>query len=155
VEAQFPGFLASDFKPVFKGKRGKPGIDRSEILTTDFTDGTDWEFLGILSAPNSAHEAFPFELGMFEIEEKSEPQTGDGEITCHLSGVRIGEGGNALGIHNDKIIDDEIRREPADELSVVVNGKYFFAERSGGRVWSIRSRGRSRRVFYPDRDEVR
>lgn len=53
----------------------------------------------------SAHDAFPAEVGEFEVYKQSEPKICDSQVADHLRDVCGGEIFHHLRIHNDEIVD--------------------------------------------------
>ena len=52
--------------------------------------------------------AFPFEFGVFEIEDEADLEAGDAEVIEHLTEFVVGDAVDDLGVHHHLAIGDEV-----------------------------------------------
>lgn len=88
-----------------------------QFLTTESTEHTEWGGVGVISVG----DALDAEFGMFEVEEEGGFEAGDVEVSEHLGEVAVVESGDDLGIHDDRLFDDEVGDEGANVVGVVVD----------------------------------
>lgn len=84
-------------------------------------------------------DAFDSEARVFKIEEKSSLETGDIEVTEHLSEVSVVEGGDDFWIYDHQTLHDEVGDEFADELPLVADfeGALTFALFRSSSTWAF------------------
>lgn len=63
---------------------------------------------------------------MFKVEQQSQMETCDRKVSDHLSHVSVSETISDFGIHNDLLVDDQIRNQTSDQLAVILNGKILL-----------------------------
>src|SRR5688500_14317522 len=74
----------------------------------------------------STHNPFPLKPDGFEVQQESQFQIRDREITDHLGEMRVMESYSDFGIYYNNSVDDQIRLESPDDLLAIVNGKSFL-----------------------------
>ena len=69
-------------------------------------------------------DAFDLEAGVFEVEEQGGLEAGDVEVAEHLGEVVLVEGGDDLWIDNHHVLNDQIRDQGADVLTVITDHEF-------------------------------
>src|ERR1700730_12038098 len=66
-----------------------------------------------------SHDSLPFQPSRFEIQEKRKFKPADRKITNHLRNVGFIESGDHFGVNDNKVINDQVWHEIANQLRVV------------------------------------
>ncbi len=70
---------------------------------------------------NSAHHALPFQLGVFEIDQQTQVEPCDCQVTDHLGQVGFVECRYHFGVYNNLPINNQIWDEQPDRLAFVMD----------------------------------
>src|SRR5436190_5784301 len=71
----------------------------------------------------SQNNPFPFQLGMFEVQDDADSQFGDAEIIYHLAALVVGNSINAFGVHDNGGMGDQIGNALTDHDLLVKDGE--------------------------------
>ena len=73
-----------------------------------------------------ANDTFPLQFCFFETEQEREFQARDGEIADHLGDVGFVESGDNFGIHDHRVVDDQVGNQRSDLLPIIKHWKRFL-----------------------------
>jgi hypothetical protein len=68
-------------------------------------------------------DSLPLQFGVLEVQDQTDRELGNEEVIQHLSTFMISDTVNALGVHDDFAVSDQVRDEFADVLTLVQNLK--------------------------------
>lgn len=72
------------------------------------------------------NDAFPFEVGVFEVDDKADLLAGDAKVVGDLATVDVGDPFYGLRIDDDVVVSNEVRDEFTNVLFLVVNFEDFL-----------------------------
>jgi hypothetical protein len=90
-----------------------------------FDQKTHWKILlpriTRMGTDESLDNAPPAKIGVLEVQEQSETETGNGQVTHHLGEMSRGKIFDHLGIDHDQFIDDQIGYQSIDDVTLINN----------------------------------